>query len=73
MASIVRILIGLGMIIGVTVSYLKHKAAIAAGSAVSVFGLPAGNSEWLIPAFIGIGAVGLVFLLVGLKGLMRRL
>lgn len=72
MTSLIRIIIGLGLIIAVYLSHAKHSAAIAAGSPVSVYGLPTTDSGWLTPAFIGIGIVGLLFILIGLKGLLRR-
>ncbi len=71
MASLVRIVLGLGLIAAVSISYSKHSAAIAAGSPVSIYGLPTSDSGWLIPAFIGIGAVGLVFIIIGFKGLLQ--
>lgn len=72
MTSIVRIIVGLALMIGVAVVYSKNTAQIAAGGQVRIFGISAGNSGWLIPAFIIVGLVGMIFVIVGIAGILKN-
>ena len=72
MSSILRVIVGLALIIGMFVIYEKNTARIAAGGQVRIFGMSAGNAGWLIPAFIIVGLVGLVFVTAGIVGLLKN-
>ncbi len=72
MSSVIRIIIGIAIVAAVIVIYSKNSAQIAAGGQVRIFGISVGGAGWLIPAFIVVGAIGLVFAAAGVVGLLRN-
>jgi hypothetical protein len=72
MSSIIRIVVGVALLVGGLMVYRNHSAQIAVGGQVRIFGLPAGETGWLVPAFIVAAIIGLVFIGAGIAGLVRN-
>lgn len=72
MTSLFRIFCGLGLMIYSWVVYQKNSEAIQAGLPVSILGYsPSATPGQITMAFMAIGLIGVVLLLLGIAGLLR--
>ena len=73
MSSIIRILIGLGLIIFSWTVYQKNAAAIAAGAPVNIGGYASNATPGQVAMGFGaIGVIGAAFVILGVVGLLKQ-
>lgn len=73
MSSIIRIVIGLGLIIFSWTIYQKNSAAIAAGAPVSIGSYsPNATPGQVAMGFGAIGVIGAAFVILGIVGLLKQ-
>jgi hypothetical protein len=70
-SSILRIIIGLALVVAALSAHSKYSTQISAGGDVRIFGISAGSTGWLVPAFLVVGAIGLLFVILGIVRILK--